>query len=165
MAISKLNNKKVPALALVLVAVVGMVAGVLAANLLVTHTSTNGEVGTLHTSTGNVTVTDDGLGVVANSVGSALTGTFATTSQVNTATTAGNWFYKLAFADTFANDAASHVITVTIRNGVGIEPATLVTPAVFTIASASPNTGIITAYIDLGTNQLTSPITVYVSST
>ena len=59
--ISQVTNKKVPVLALVVVAMFGMVAGVLAANLAVTTTSNTGEIGTYHTSSGTMTVVDNGL--------------------------------------------------------------------------------------------------------
>src|SRR5947207_3657546 len=54
--ISQVTTKKVPVLALVVVAMFGMVAGVLAANLAVTPTSNTGEIGTYHTSSGTMTV-------------------------------------------------------------------------------------------------------------
>src|SRR2546427_7980988 len=47
--VSQVTTKKVPVLALVVVAMFGMVAGVLAANLAETTTSNTGEIGTYHT--------------------------------------------------------------------------------------------------------------------
>src|SRR6266567_4522344 len=92
--ISKATNKKVPVLALVVVAMLGMVAGVLAANLTVTPTSNTGEVGTYHTSTGTMTIADNGLGVVANSGGASPSATFPANgnNNANNALTAGDWF-------------------------------------------------------------------------
>ena len=162
--LSRLTTKKVPALTLIVVGLVGMVAGVLAATLTVTTTNFSGESGILRNNTGNVQVTDDGLGVVANGVSASTSANFSTSSIVNTAMTAGHWFYKLAFTDT-VDTSKTHTVTVTIRNGTGIEPTSVVT-ATFTITSAaSGNTGTITAYVDLSATQVTTPITVYVNST
>jgi|SRR5437667_2714369 len=161
--LSRLTTKKVPALTLIVVGLVGMVAGVLAATLTVTTTNLSGEGGILRNNTGNVQVTDDGLGVVANAASASTSGTFSTSSTVNTDMTAGHWFYKLAFTDS-ADTSGSHTITVTIRNGTGIEPTAPVV-ATFVITSAASPTGTITAYIDLKTATLTAPITVFVNST
>src|SRR5712692_2167853 len=119
--ISKATSKKVPILALVVVAMLGMVAGVLAANLAVTPTSNTGEIGTYHTSTGTMTITDNGLGVVANSGGAAATATFPANglnTNVNNVLVGGDWFDKITFTDT-ATDSTAHTATVTIRNGTG----------------------------------------------
>ncbi len=160
--LSRMTTKKVPALALVVVGLIGMVAGVLAATLTVSTVSYNGESGTLHTNTGNVHVTDLGLGVVANDLAASGSGTFSASSTVNTDMTAGDWFYKLSFTDS-VDTSGSHTITVMIRNGTGIEPSGPVV-ATFTVTSAATPTGTITAYVDLKTT-LTTPITVYVKST
>src|SRR2546422_5646238 len=120
--ISQLTNKKVPVLALVVVAMLGMVAGVLAANLTVTPTSNTGEIGTYHTSSGSMTIVDDGLGVVANSAIASASATFPSSTNnnnVNNALTAGDWFDKVTFTDTAAADSSAHTATVTIRNGSG----------------------------------------------
>src|SRR6266516_1004552 len=101
--ISKATTKKVPVLALVVVAMLGMVAGVLAANLTVTLTASTGEIGTYHTSTGSMTVTDNGLGAVANTGGAVATATFPTcgiNTNVNHALTAGHRFDQITFTDT-----------------------------------------------------------------
>jgi hypothetical protein len=162
--ISKATSKKVPVLALVVVAMFGMVAGVLAANLTVTQTANTGEIGTYHTSTGTMTITDDGLGVVANSAAASLAATFPATgnANVNNVLVAGHWFDQVTFADTLT-DAAVHTATVTLRNGAG--PAgTLLVSATFSLTGPSgASTGTITAYVDTGATALTSPITVYVS--
>jgi hypothetical protein len=165
--ISRATSKKVPVLALVVVAMLGMVAGVLAANLQVAQTANTGEIGTYHTSSGTMTVTDNGLGVVANTAAASTTGTFPTSGNnvnVNNALTAGHWFDQITFTDT-ATDATAHTATVTIRNGAGPSGTLLVT-ATFTITGpGASSTGTITAYVDTTATSLTSPITVYVSIT
>ena len=165
--ISKATNKKVPILSLVVVAMFGMVAGVLAANLTVTPTSNTGEIGTYHTSTGTMTMTDNGLGVVANSGAASTSATFPTSgnnNNVNNALTAGHWFDQITFTDT-ATDSAAHTATVTIRNGSGPE-GTLVVSTSFTLTGpGASSTGTITAYVDTGQTSLTSPVTVYVTIT
>jgi len=165
--ISQLTNKKVPVLALVVVAMLGMVAGVLAANLTVTTTSNTGEIGTYHTSSGSMTIVDDGLGVVANSAVASASATFPSSgnnNNVNNALNAGDWFDKVTFTDTAA-DSTAHTATVTIRNGSG--PAgTLIISTSFTLTGpGAASTGTITAYVDTSATSLTSPITVYVAIT
>ena len=64
--LSRITTKKVPALALVVVGLMGMVAGVLAAVITVTPNNFTGEVGTVHTNTGTMTVADNGLSIVSN---------------------------------------------------------------------------------------------------
>ena len=163
--ISQATNKKVPVLALVVVAMLGMVAGVLAANLAVNPTTNTGEIGTYHTSTGTMTVTDNGLGVVANSGAAAAAGTFPANglnNNVNNALTGGDWFDKITFTDT-ATDSTAHTATVTIRNGTGTT-GSLVATATFTLTGpGASSTGTITAYVDTGVTSLTSPVTVYVT--
>jgi len=165
--ISQVTTKKVPILALVVVAMLGMVAGVLAANLTVTPTANTGEIGTYHTSNGSMTVTDNGLGVVANTAGAVASATFPTSgnnNNANNALTAGHWFDQVTFTDTLT-DSTAHTATVTIRNGTGPAGILLVT-ATFTLTGPGvSSTGTITAYIDTGATSLTSPITVYVAIT
>jgi len=165
--ISKATSKKVPILALVVVAMFGMVAGVLAANLTVNPTTNTGEIGTYHTSTGTMTITDNGLGVVANSAAAATTGTFPATGNnvnVNNVLVGGDWFDKIMFVDT-ATDNTAHTATVTIRNGTGIT-GSLVASATFTLTGPNAaSSGTITAYVDTGQTSLTSPVTVYVTIT
>src|SRR5256712_10128349 len=163
--ISQLTSKKVPVLALVAVAMFGMVAGVLAANLTVTPTTNTGEIGTYHTSTGTMTIVDDGLGVVANSAAASASATFPTSgnnNNANNALTAGDWFDKVTFTDTAA-DSTAHTATVTIRNGSG--PAgTLIISTSFTLTGpGAASTGTITAYVATGVASLTSPVTVYIT--
>ncbi len=163
--ISQLTNKKVPVLALVVVAMLGMVAGVLAANLAVTPTTNTGEIGTYHTSAGTMTIVDDGLGVVANSGAASAAATFPANglnSNVNNALTGGDWLDKITFTDT-ATDSTAHTATVSIRNGAGMT-GSLVVSTTFTLTGpGASSTGTITAYVDTGLASLTSPVTVYVS--
>src|SRR5260370_3916083 len=65
--ISRSSTKKVTALTLVVVAIIGMVAGVLAATITLNQAVYTGEVGTYHNNSGAFTVTDTGLSPVANS--------------------------------------------------------------------------------------------------
>lgn len=165
--ISKATSKKVPILALVVVAMLGMIAGVLAANLTVAQTNNTGEIGTYHTSTGTMTVTDNGLGVAANTVTAATSATFPASgnnNNVNNALVAGHWFDQITFTDTLTDNTA-HTATVTLRNGTGPSGTLLVT-ATFTLTGPNAvSTGTITAYVDTGATSLTSPVTVYVSIT
>src|SRR5260370_12786669 len=66
-AISRITTKKVAALTVVVVAIIGMVAGVLAATITLNQAVYTGEVGTYHNNSGAFTVTDTGLSPVANS--------------------------------------------------------------------------------------------------
>ena len=165
--LSKLATKKVPVLALVVVAMFGMVAGVLAANLTVNQTSNTGEIGTYHTSSGTITIVDNGLGVVANSAVASSSATFPATgnnNSVNNVLTAGHWFEQVTFTDT-ATDSTAHTATITIRDGAG-NAGTLLVTATFTLTGpGASSTGTIAAYVDTGATSLTSPITVYVSIT
>ncbi len=164
--ISKATSKKVPILALVVVALLGMVAGVLAASIIVTPVANSGEIGTLHTNSGTITVVDNGLGVVASSNSTASgTTTFPATGNrnVNNILVAGHWFDQITFTDT-ATDTSGHVATITIRNGSGPEGALVVSTS-FTLTGAGAPSGTITAYVDTGTATLTSPVTTYVAIT
>jgi len=55
----RLPNKKVPALALVVVALAGMVAGVIAASMTVSQVKFQREQGNYHSNTGAFTVTNN----------------------------------------------------------------------------------------------------------
>ncbi len=165
--LSRATNKKVPILALVVVAMFGMVAGVLAATIVVTPVSNTGELGTLHTNSGTMTVADDGLGVVSNAAAAVTSATFPASgnnNSVNNVLVAGHWFDQITFTDTLTDNTA-HTATVTIRHGTGPSGTLLVT-ATFTLTgpNASSN-GTITAYVDTGVASLTSPVTVYISIT
>ena len=165
--ISQLTNKKVPALALVAVAMLGMVAGVLAATIVVTPVSNTGELGTLHTNSGTMTVTDNGLGVVSNAAVAVPSATFPASGNnniVNNILVAGHWFDQITFTDTLTDNSA-HTATVTVRDGTGPSGVLLVT-ATFTLTGPNAlSNGTITAYVDTGVTSLTSPVTIYVSIT
>jgi len=165
--ISRLTNRKVPVLALVVVAMLGMVAGVLAATIVVTPVSNTGELGTLHTNSGTMTVTDNGLGVVSNGAAAIPSATFPASgnnNDVNNVLIAGHWFDQITFTDTLTGNNA-HTTTGTVRHGTGPSGALLVTATfTLTVPNASSN-GTIAAYVDTGVTSLTSPVTVYVSIT
>jgi hypothetical protein len=167
--ISRATSKKVPILALVVVAMFGMVVGVLAANLTVAQTNNTGEIGTYHTSTGTMVITDNGLGVVANGGGgAAASATFPANglnTNVNNALTSGDWFEKIMFTDNAVTDNTAHTATVTIRNGTGITGTQVVSTSFTLTGPGATSTGTITAYVDTGVTSLTSPITVYVTIT
>ena len=169
--LSQLTTKKVPALALVVVAMLGMVVGVLAANFAVSQTTTTGEIGTYHNSSGTFTVTDTGLFVVAN--GASTNATTAITIAgtgiaLNNALTAGDWMDVVTFVMNAPSATGSpHTATLTFRNGAGPKGTLLagspVTSGAWTTSASS--TGTVTFYVDLGTQSLTTPVTVYVSIT
>jgi hypothetical protein len=168
--LSQLTTKKVPALALVVVAMLGMVAGVLAANFVVSQTSTTGEIGTYHTSSGTFTVSDTGLFVVANTASTNATTaiTIAGTGiALNNALTAGDWMDVVTFVmSTPSATGSPHTATLTFRNGAGPKGTILgsaVTSGAWTTSTSS--TGTVTFYVDLGTQSLTSPVTAYISIT
>jgi len=168
--LSQLTNKKVPALALVVVAMLGMVAGVLAANIIVTTVTPNtGEIGTLHTNVGGFTVTDTGLFVVANTNstdGSAQNFSILSTAvSLNNPLTAGHWMDVVTFVN---NPAAvgTHVAKLTFLSGTGPKGNTSlasVTSGTWTTTTAS--TGTVTFYVDLGVTNIASPLTAYISIT
>src|SRR3989442_1917535 len=163
--ITQLTNKNAQMLALAGVALLGMVPGVLAANLAITPTTNTGEIGTYHTSTGTMTIVDDGLGVVANSGAASAAATFPANglnNNVNNALTGGDWFDKITFTDT-ATDSTAHTATVSIRNAAA-RTRPLVVSTTFTLTGpGAASTGTITAYVDTGVTSLTSPVTVYVT--
>src|SRR5712664_2095899 len=158
--ISQATNKKVLILALVVVAMLGMVAGVLAATIVVNPVANTGEVGTYHTNSGTITVVDNGLGVVANSNATASgTTTFpgnGSNRNANTVLTAGHWFDQVTFTDTLAADSAAHTATITVRHGAGPAAILLVNPTFTLTGPGVASTGTITAYVDTGQTSLTS---------
>jgi len=171
--LSRITTKKVPALALVVVGLMGMVAGVLAAVITVTPNNFTGEVGTVHTNTGTMTVADNGLSIVSNVPGSTnSSATFLTSSNKNlycscTSFVAGHWMESIVFTDT-QTDSSAHTVKITINDGAASPGGSALIPAVtltLTGPGAGGGTGTITAYIDLGTASITAPLTVYVSST
>lgn len=177
--LSQLSAKKVPLVSLVLVAVVGMVVGVLAANLTINTASTTftGTTGTLTTNTGTMTVVDNGLSIVSTVPGSTNTSaTFFTSGNKPVycgggggcvAFATGHWMDSLVFTDT-QTDSTAHTVKITINSG-GTAPggATLVGPVTVTLTGpgVGGGTGTITVYLDLGTGNITAPLIVYVTST
>jgi hypothetical protein len=165
--VSRITTKKVPALALVVVAIVGMVAGVLAATITLNSTIYTGEVGTYHNNTGAFTVTDTGLSPVANAASTNATSaiTIAGTGIALTNTlVAGHWMDVVTFVMSTPG-VSTHSVTITTRSGTGPQGASLVsvTSGVWTTSGSS--TGTVTFYVDLGTASLTAPVTVYVNVT
>jgi hypothetical protein len=170
--VSRITTKKVPALTLILVGIVGMVAGVLAATLTVSTNTFTGEVGILHNTTSGFTVTDNGLGVVANTaaanyVNNTQIGTSGTQLFNGNGVTQGDWVESLTFS-TSLTDASSHRVTVNIRNGTGTVGNTAVvsfgSSSTFMKIMSGAGSGTVTLYFDLGAS-ITTPITVYVNIT
>ncbi len=172
--LSRISAKKVPALALVVVGIVGMVFGVFAASISITSTSYTGEVGTYNNLTGTMTVVDQGLSVIANVPGSANSsatfGANGTNHNIFYGATgnfvAGNWEEAVQFTDT-AGDGASHTVKITIDNGSTV-PSGSALVALSTVTLTGPgsaSTGTITVYVGLQTTSFTAPLTIYVTST
>jgi hypothetical protein len=168
-----ISSKKVPLLSLLLVAIVGMVVGVLAANISVTPNSFTGAMGTYNTNTGTMTVNDQGLSIVTNAGGISpnTTATFgangSNSNLYNGATfTGGHWMETIVFTNT-ATDSASHDVTIKVVHGPGVPNGGTVLASVTLILTGhgSSSTGTVTDYIDLGTSTITAPMTVYVTST
>ncbi len=171
--LSQLTTKKVPALALVVVAMLGMVAGVLAANIAVTSNTYAGEVGMTHNNTGVLTFLDNGLSVVSNVPGTTNTSaTFLTTGNKNVfqstpAFAAGHWEEAIQVTDTSSTDTTVHAVKITINSGTTAPSgSTLVTQFTYTMTgvtgSSSPT---ITLYVDLGVTTIVAPLNVYINST
>ena len=170
MRISRLNAKKVPALMLVLVGLVGMVAGAMAATIVVNTTSYNfsGESGTLHQSSGGFTIVDNGLSVAINTfstnASTALT-LVAGNWQVQDAVTLGHWVDSVSFSMP-TPAAGTHTATIKVNNGgATVTGTTIVTLTSGTWTTSTSSTGTVTAYVDTGLTTITAPLTVYVSIT
>ena len=173
--LQRLPSKKVPALALVVVAMAGMVMGVIAASITVTTLPYVGEIGTNHTNTGTMTVADNGLSVVSNVNGIAnnSTGIFGANGTnknifAGSTFTAGNWIETIVFTDTATGDSSAHTVTIKINSGSAVPTGTpLISTVTLTLTGpgAGTSTGTITTYIDLGVATITAPLTVYVNST
>ena len=170
--LSRITTKKVPALTLIVVGLVGMVLGVFAASITVTTSNFNGEIGTFHNNNGNVAITDKGLSVVANST--VITNNSTATIGANgsnknlyngSAFTAGHWMDTLTISDSV--DSSVHTVTIKISSGATAPNSStpLAGGTVTLTITAASTTGTITAYIDLGSSSVTAPITVYASST
>jgi hypothetical protein len=166
---SRMTTKKVPALTLVIVGLIGMVAGVLAATITVTQVNFQGEQGIYHNNTGNFVVTDDGLVVVANTqISNDTTALQIPTSGTQgpvagTALTAGHWSVEFTFNETVLQTGASHSLRITIRAGSGSLGTTLVTYTGTIKEPSASSTGGTILLLDLGASSETSPITAYVS--
>jgi len=166
-AISRITTKKVPALTLVVVAIIGMVAGVLAATITLNQAVYTGEVGTYHNNSGAFTVTDTGLSPVANAASTNATSAIAIAGSgiaLNNALTAGHWMDVLTFVMSTPG-VSTHTANITIRNGAGPQGSSLVTVTSGTWTTSGSSTGTVTFYVDLGTASLTAPVTVYVNVT
>ena len=165
--LSRITTKKVPALTLVVVGIVGMVAGVLAATITLNQTLYNGEVGTYHNNTGVFTVTDTGLSVVANAASTNATSAITIAGSgiaLNNALVAGHWMDVLTFV-MIPPAGSTHTATITAKNGAGPEGTSLVTVTSGTWTTTGGSTGTVTFYVDLGTASLTAPVTVYANVT
>ncbi|HZD11935.1 MAG TPA: hypothetical protein VE177_00245 [Candidatus Binatus sp.] len=168
----RLPSKKVPALALVVVALAGMIMGVIAANTIVTNNTFTGEVGTYHNNTGTYSPADNGLFVVTNPFSTNITtsvtfGASGTNKVLMNTLVAGDWCEKLTFTGVAA-DAATHNGKVTVQNGTGPTGGTILNSLnaqTFTLVGGGASaTGTVTMYLDLGTATMSNPISVYVTT-
>ena len=172
--LSRLTAKKVPALSLALVAIVGMAVGVFAATLTVsTINNPGGEKGLLHTTGSVLTFVDNGISVVATvPAPTNATSNFLTTGNKNaftsaTAFVAGHWEEAILITDT-SGDTASHVLSVNISSGAAAPTGTAFSfsPFTYTVTGVTGSTTpTITLYMDLGGNSITTPLDIYISST
>lgn len=172
--LSRLTSKKVPVLSLVVVALAGMVLGVMAASLTINQNNFLGTTGTYTANTGTMTVTDQGLSIISNVPSSANTSATFGPNTTNrnifySATTnfvAGQWEESVQLTDT-ASDANPHTVKITIDSGPTAPAGTaLVAQATVTLTGpGSASTGTITVYVALQTASITAPMTVYVTST
>jgi hypothetical protein len=171
---SRITTKKVPALALVVVGIIGMVAGVLAATITVTTNPYTGESGTYHNNTGAISVNDKGLSIVSNVTGISANGTatfgvnLSNSNLFNGSTfTLGHWMETLVFSIT--TTGGSHTVTIKIQSGsTPPNGGTNLAGGTVTLTLTGPgstSTGTITAYLDLGVAAITGPMTVYVNAT
>jgi hypothetical protein len=173
--ISQATNKKVPALALIVVAMLGMVAGVLAATIATTTTNNaGGEQGLLHTTTNVLTIADNGLSAVSVvPTTTNASSTFYTTGNKNayastTTFVVGHLVEALLVTDTVGTDTVAHAVKITINQGTTTAPSgsTLVAQFTYTMTGVTGSTNpTITLYIDLGVTSITSPLNIYVTST
>src|SRR5712664_1250607 len=171
--LSRLTAKKVPSMALILVGLVGMVLGVLAAAITITPNNFTGTVGTYTANTGTMTVVDQGLSIISNVPVSANTsatfgGNGSNHSVFYSATTnfvAGNWEEGVQLTDT-ATDSGSHTVKITINSGATVPSGSaLVAQATVTLTGpGGASTGTITVYVGLLTASVAAPLTVYVTS-
>jgi hypothetical protein len=171
--LSRFTSKKVPALSLVLVAIVGMAVGVFAATITVSQTTYGGEQGILHNNTGTLTIVDNGLSVVSNVPGTTnATSNFLTTGNKNAFSNAqtfvvGHWEEALLVTDTVGTDTTAHAVKITINSG-GTAPSgtALIAQVTYTMTGVTGSTSpTITLYIDLATaGPITAPLNIYINS-
>lgn len=165
--INQLATKKVPAISLVLIASIGMVAGVLAATMVVNQNTRTGEQGTYHNNTGVYTISDQGLGIAANAATDNSTSVItigSTGIALNNAIVAGHWIDTITFVDS-SPATGTHTVTIATKDGLGPAGSTLVSITSGTWTTSTSSTGTVTFYVDLGTTSLTAPLTVYVNVT
>jgi len=171
--LSLLTTKKIPALSLVLVAIVGMAVGVFAATLTTsTVNNAGGEKGLLHTAGSVLTFADNGISVVATAPTDNATSNFFTSGNKNAFTAAttfvaGHWEEAILITDT-SGDTVSHVVTVNISSGATTPTGTAFSFSPFTytvVGVTGSTTPTITLYMDLGSNSITTPLDIYISST
>jgi len=171
--LSRASAKKVPALALIVVGLVGMVAGVLAASMTITQSNYTAETGAFRTNTGTMNVADQGLSIVTNATGitANTTATFGgngTNKVLYNGNTfmAGHWMETIVFTDNAASDSSSHAVTIKINTGGQVPSGTisLANVSLTLTGPGSSSTGTVTVYIDLGTGSIAPPVSVYVSS-
>jgi hypothetical protein len=168
--LSRLTTKKVPAMSLVLVALIGMVAGVLAATLTLNNNTYTGEVGTYHQNTAGFAIADSGINVAANTIANNGTTTVTFTSSAQqlyiNGVTAGQWVETLVFTPPVT--ATTHTTTIKILSGgTGALGSTTIYNASLGANSWTTgvgNTGAVTVYIGMG-SSLSVPFTVYVNIT
>lgn len=171
--LSHISSKKVPAISLVAVAVVGMIIGVFAAAITVTQNPFNGQTGTFTNNTGNIATTDNGLSIVTNVPGTTnSTATFLPSGNkpvyyTSPAFVVGHWMESVLLTDNIATDSAAHTVKIAINSGATVpNGSALITTAQLTLTgSAGTSGGTITVYLDLGVTTITAPMSVYVTST
>jgi hypothetical protein len=173
--LSRLTATRVPALSLIVVAIAGMAIGVFAATISVGTTGPyGGEQGFTHNNTGVLTVTDSGLSVVNTVPGGGVannTSNFLTTGNKNAFSNAhayavGDWLETLVFTDTSTTDTTAHAVKITINQSGTAPSGTNVIPQVtYTMTGVTGSSNpTITLYIDLGTANLTAPLSIYINS-
>ena len=170
--LSRASAKKVPALALIVVGLVGMVAGVLAASMTITQSNYTAETGAYRTNSGTMSVNDQGLSIVTNATGitNNVTATFgANSSNKNlyngNSFTAGHWMETIVFTDTAIADSSAHTVTIKILTGGQVPSGTTSLATVtLTLTGGGTSTGTVTDYVDLGSASITPPVSVYVTS-
>jgi hypothetical protein len=163
--LSRITAKKVPALALIVVGLVGMVAGVFAAAITINSVTYTGETGSFHNNTGVFTVSDTGLFVVANSASTNATTAITIAGSgiaLTNALTTGHWMDVVTFLMN-APASGTHTATITFRNGTGPEGSTLATVTSGTGTTSGSSTGTVTFYVDLGVASIAAPITSYIN--